>query len=161
MQITTQYASTCPACGNQINVGDLIEWVRGQKAIHAVCPPKVETAPLVTGDTDEATYFFYGEKFYRIPAGKKYAQILTQINGERLNELDQIVKFKYEYVRGMVYNLKPEHKLSLEQAQAFGIKYGICVVCTRKLEDAESVKRGIGPICEERITGVRRKKSKA
>lgn len=34
----------------------------------------------------------------------------------------------------------------------FGLKTGTCGICGRRLEDAESVARGIGPVCLKRLT---------
>lgn len=47
--------------------------------------------------------------------------------------------------------IKPEHRMSLEEAQAFGRQYGFCCVCARFLTDPESVFKGIGPVCEGRV----------
>jgi hypothetical protein len=40
MQITARFGSTCPACGGQIPVGATVEWEKGQKARHVVCPAR-------------------------------------------------------------------------------------------------------------------------
>lgn len=53
----------------------------------------------------------------------------------------------WTYERGAVYRLLPEQRMTLAQAQEFGVKYGVCCVCGRLLSDAESVANGIGPIC--------------
>lgn len=37
-----------------------------------------------------------------------------------------------------------------EAAIAYGKQYGQCAICGRELSDAESVKRGIGPICADK-----------
>jgi hypothetical protein len=39
----------------------------------------------------------------------------------------------------------------LASAVAFGKKFGKCAVCYRDLTDPESIERGIGPICAERM----------
>lgn len=41
----------------------------------------------------------------------------------------------------------------LEQAVAYGRKTGNCSICARRLDNKESVERGIGPICAERFFG--------
>ncbi len=38
-----------------------------------------------------------------------------------------------------------------KEAIAYGKRYGICAVCGRGLENAESIERGIGPICAEKF----------
>jgi len=43
MQIVAKYASTCPSCGGSIAEGADVEWERGAKARHVMCP---ESRPL-------------------------------------------------------------------------------------------------------------------
>jgi hypothetical protein len=57
----------------------------------------------------------------------------------------------WEYAAGAIYNLRPETKLTLEQAKEFGRRTGICVVCGAKLTNPVSVSEGIGPVCSGRI----------
>lgn len=47
--------------------------------------------------------------------------------------------------------LKAEHKLTEEQASAFGHLYGTCVRCAAPLTDEISIARGIGPICASKM----------
>jgi len=37
--------------------------------------------------------------------------------------------------------------MSLDAAKAFILRYGRCVRCSRRLKAAQSVERGIGPVC--------------
>lgn len=39
----------------------------------------------------------------------------------------------------------------LAAAVAYGKKFGRCAVCDRELSNPESVERGIGPICADRM----------
>ena len=55
--------------------------------------------------------------------------------------------WKFTYAPGEVSNLKPEHKMSLEEAQEFGRLYGVCCRCGAPLTDEDSIAAGIGPIC--------------
>jgi Family of unknown function (DUF6011) len=57
------------------------------------------------------------------------------------------VKWAFEYARGMVQKLRPEHKMSLEEAKEFGALYGTCCCCGATLTREESIENGIGPIC--------------
>lgn len=36
-------------------------------------------------------------------------------------------------------------------AIAYGKKFGRCAVCNRELTDEESIERGIGPVCADRM----------
>ncbi|HLF66418.1 MAG TPA: hypothetical protein VI522_02255 [Gammaproteobacteria bacterium] len=44
MIIPARYASRCPHCGNQIQIGQEIDWHKGAKAIHVDCLRKIEVA---------------------------------------------------------------------------------------------------------------------
>jgi hypothetical protein len=42
-------------------------------------------------------------------------------------------------------------KYKMDFMQAYGREWGVCFVCGRQLENEESVRLGIGPICRERF----------
>lgn len=71
-------------------------------------------------------------------SGRLYAKKLTAEN-------------KWEYVAGAVYNLRPETRVTLDQAKEFGRRTGVCINCGAVLTDPVSVEAGIGPICAGRI----------
>ena len=79
--------------------------------------------------------------------GNRYAKKLVQIGGQRLTEEGETVAFEFAYAPGAVRSLTAAMRLSLEEAKAFGIKYGVCCVCGKTLSDAKSVAAGIGPVC--------------
>lgn len=76
-----------------------------------------------------------------------YAQRLVEINAERLNEHDDLVKIEFVYEAGAIFKIKPEQKMPLERAKALTIRYGRCIVCGNRLTAGKSVERGIGPVC--------------
>lgn len=79
-----------------------------------------------------------------------YAQRLVELpQVDRLAESGDTVHFEFEYAPGVVGRLRPHHKMSIERAEELTIRYGRCLVCGRRLKDAESVKRGIGPVCRK------------
>jgi hypothetical protein len=92
---------------------------------------------------------------FKVQASKEsknlYAKALTPITGKRLTEEDEIVGWEFTYAPGAVRSLTPAMRLTLEEAKAFGIRYGVCCVCGATLKDATSVANGIGPICATRI----------
>jgi hypothetical protein len=51
------------------------------------------------------------------------------------------------------FGIKPEHKLTYEQAKEFGALYGTCIVCGKLLTNELSVMLGIGPVCGRRQFG--------
>lgn len=82
---------------------------------------------------------------------KLYAKALTPIGGSRLTDADTVVKFEFVYAPAAVFTLTAADRLTLEEAKAFGIRYGVCCVCGATLVDAKSVAAGIGPVCAGRI----------
>lgn len=76
-------------------------------------------------------------------SGHPYAKVLVVETDEETGEHFA----SFEMARGMVYRLKAEWKLTLEEAKAFGALYGTCCVCARTLTDEKSIEAGIGPIC--------------
>jgi hypothetical protein len=76
-----------------------------------------------------------------------YAKRLIEIGSTRLNAEDEVVQIDFEYERGAISKIRPDHKMPFERAKALTIRYGRCIVCGRRLKVAESVERGIGPKC--------------
>lgn len=54
---------------------------------------------------------------------------------------------RWEYAPGAIKRLRPEHKLSIEEAAEYGKLYGVCVRCARTLTKEESIARGMGDVC--------------
>jgi len=76
-----------------------------------------------------------------------YAKRLVEIEADRLNDNDDRVQIEFEYDRGAIFGIKATDKMDLERAKELTIRYGRCIVCGRGLKAAESVERGIGPVC--------------
>jgi hypothetical protein len=76
-----------------------------------------------------------------------YANRLVEIAGERLNEENTLVNIEFVYAPGAIFDIKPEQKMSLEDAKWLTIRYGRCIVCGRRLKAGKSVEQGIGPVC--------------
>lgn len=43
--------------------------------------------------------------------------------------------------------IKPEHRMTLDEAKEYGKVTGTCCNCGRLLTNEESIANGIGPIC--------------
>lgn len=76
-----------------------------------------------------------------------YALVWTSINGERLNLDDEHVNGEWSYAPGLILSLKPEQKMTLDEAKHFTLVFGQCPRCGRTLKAADSVEAGIGPVC--------------
>ena len=57
----------------------------------------------------------------------------------------------WELAAPLLRLLKPEHKMTLEQAQAYGRLTGRCCRCAAILTDSDSIERGLGPICASKF----------
>lgn len=114
------------------------------------------TAPAnTTTVTEPGMYRTADGAIYKVQKSKEgqglYAKRLTPITGERLNEADNIVGWDFQYAPGAIKTLKASERMTLEEAKAFGVQYGICCVCGKLLKDATSVAQGIGPVCAGRV----------
>lgn len=107
--------------------------------------PKVNVAPaparVIVQELDLGVYKL-DNTIYRV----KRSRNLGKLYAERLG-----ANMKFAYVQGAIRNLRPEHKMSLADAKAFGVETGFCCVCGAFLTDERSVREGIGPVCASRF----------
>lgn len=76
-----------------------------------------------------------------------YAKRLVEIGGRRLTEAGEVANIEFVYAPGAVKLIRPEHRMTTERARTLTLVYGRCLNCGRHLKAAESVERGIGPVC--------------
>jgi hypothetical protein len=84
--------------------------------------------------------YCHGGKIYRVvvkDSGRPFAE--EYVNGA------------YCYAKGVVFKLRPEERLTLEQAKAWGRENVRCIRCGTKLEKESSREAGIGPVCATKI----------
>lgn len=118
--------------------------------------------------TLEAGMYQMDETIYKVQlavhgSGNPYAKRLVKT--DRCRECDGVEeydhdgvtghkydpKWTFEYAPGAIRELRPEHRMTLEEAKAFGALYGTCCVCGRTLTNETSIEEGIGPICGGRV----------
>lgn len=104
-----------------------------------------------SGDLAEEGFYKVGETYFKVQkakfgSGRLYAKQLLEL--PRRGE-DGTLESKgyWDMARGVVYKLRPEDKLTGEQAAEFGQLYGICMYCWSELTDERSIEVGYGPIC--------------
>lgn len=117
--------------------------------------PRKASAPS-RPQVEEGMYLL-GDDIYKVQravhgSGHLYAKRLEMtdsgvLDGERLYP----AKFTFNYAAGAMRLLRPEHKMTLEQAKEFGALYGTCCVCGRTLTNETSIEAGIGPVCAGRL----------
>lgn len=118
------------------------------------------------GDLDAGMYRM-GEDVYKVQvavhgSGRPYAKRLaaTEYCGEcgreswnhsETNNHEFKTEWKFDYAPGAIQQLKPEMRMTLEEAKEFGAIYGICCVCAAILTNEKSIEEGIGPVCGGRV----------
>lgn len=105
---------------------------------------RLKAAPMKSKELAHQGYYRVDGRFYTVCKGKTggtYAKMLVR-HGQRGS---------WEYVKGMVYHLKPENRVTLDEARTFGKLHGFCLICGRTLTDPKSVEAGIGPVCATRV----------
>lgn len=125
------------------------------KAQPVLAPTTVTLVATSTQVTEVGMYRNAAGDIFKVQrsrtSGGLYAKALTPIGGRRLTEEDEVVGFEFTYAGGAIRTLRASDRMSLEDAKAFGIRYGICCVCGITLKDATSVALGIGPVCGGRV----------
>lgn len=77
-----------------------------------------------------------------------YTMRWVEIRGERLvDATEDRVHGEWEYAPELKGRLACARKMTLDEAKDFILRYGQCVRCSRRLKAADSVERGIGPVC--------------
>lgn len=72
---------------------------------------------------------------------------LTDYQGDRLTENDERVRWSWEYANGAIYQLQVTDRMNEADARDFGLRFGICANCGKRLTVADSIEKGIGPVC--------------
>lgn len=165
------YDSKCPKCGQGIYADEtMILYTRGQKAVHAECPSdhgieewEVAPAPVAAPSApvaavtrlqveDAGIYVLPDGRIVKVQANREktrvYTKLFVEIHGERATEAGTRAHGEYRYEPGLLPEVEATgRKMTLDEAKAFILRYGFCVRCGRHLKAAESVERGIGPVC--------------
>jgi len=77
-----------------------------------------------------------------------YTKRWVEIRGERLVDATEAhVHGEWDYDPKLKAQLPIARRMTLAEAKDFILRYGQCVRCGRRLKAADSVERGIGPVC--------------
>ena len=112
-------------------------------------------APRTAAATEPAAELEDG--MYRLPNGD-ILKVQHAVHGSGRQYAKRLVppaefggKAEFEYAPGAIRTLTADHRMTLEDAKAFGALYGTCCVCGRTLTDEKSIAAGIGPVCGKRV----------
>jgi len=117
----------------------LIVELRARAAV--VAPPA--PAPVRTSD-------LVAEGVYRRSSDGAMFRVQTSQDSERRYAKLLLPAGGWGYERGAIFTLTAGERLTLEQLEEWGLSTGVCAICGRLLSTAESVARGIGPVCAKR-----------
>lgn len=87
--------------------------------------------------------------FYVVNAGT--FKVIKAKNGDHEYALKLTEDGEWEYAAGVIKHLRPETKMTLEFAAAYGRRTGRCIICSRTLTKQESIDAGIGPVCSSKF----------
>lgn len=103
--------------------------------------PKVVSSSAVS----EPGFYMFGETVYKV----RWNQAKTNLYAQALSTVGS--KGKWIYAEGAMSKIKADMKLTVDDAAAFGHHNGYCAICGLELSNPESVARGIGPVCINKI----------
>lgn len=112
--------------------------------------PKREDAGRDNGALTPGVYRGTNGELYRVyPARADRTRLLAKVIvvGESWEGDDAPHRVSFEYAGAANRFVRPEGRLTLEEAKAFGAQTGWCIVCGAELTDPDSIAAGIGPIC--------------
>jgi hypothetical protein len=143
----------------KVRASALISWLSAlpRKAEKPIEDPKPVPVKAEVVELEDGIYKNSADEFVKVYHTQKGHQVgkVAQIEQDHHDETAGTVwQVEWIYVgKSALKGLKPEHKLTLEQAREFGMIYGSCVVCARTLTDELSIALGIGPVCGKREFG--------
>jgi hypothetical protein len=86
------------------------------------------------------------EAYLRVYRGQKNGRMLAK----RIHFDEDGVSYEYLGLAHVAISVAVATRLSIEEVGALGVSSGVCMICGRRLDDPESVDRGIGPVCAAR-----------
>lgn len=83
--------------------------------------------------------------------GERIFKVQKAVHGSGHLYAKELVDGSFVYAQGAIRMLSADTKMTLEDAKAYGVLYGVCCVCARTLTDEASIEAGIGPICAKKF----------
>lgn len=88
---------------------------------------------------------------YELPSGEIFT-VKPNRDRDRLyaKRLEVTVEeIEFTYAGGAVFELRPEHRMSVERARVLHEQYGRCLNCGRQIWASKSLDNGVGPVCRK------------
>lgn len=106
-----------------------------------------EEAKSVLNPVTEAGLYRDGDTVYRVKWNKEQ----TNLYAKRFVPEATTKSERFVYEGGAVKRLSANDRLTVQEAEELGARYGVCCVCGAELTDAKSIERGIGPVCAKKV----------
>ena len=91
---------------------------------------------------------------YRLPTGEVFKVQRSRESGNVYAKALVVIEHgqaRFEYAAGAIRKLSADDRMSVEDAKAFGLQFGVCCCCGATLTDPKSIAAGIGPVCAKRL----------
>lgn len=120
-------------------------------------PNRAREVPVPAEPLEEGGLYLVGTRVFRLhlgDSGRLYAKVLAELAVPRTAS-NGIRRFRWEFAKGVMRSIRPENRLTREQAEAFGRRFSCCVRCGIELDpnitDRDGNKRYVGPVCEKKM----------
>lgn len=121
--------------------GEILPTMRQTVRARGYAAQTVE-APAKDVELDTDGIYILDGQYYRVQrsgAGRLYAKVLDTASR------------RWEYARGAVARIRPEHRITAAQAAA--LPFSWCIRCGADLTATDSVARNMGPVCFRKSVG--------
>lgn len=104
--------------------------------------------PCNPTEPEAGIYVIHGDHYVRVYHGQQSGRMLAKRISWEQDGDETFVSYEYLGLASkvLVPAATPE-RLPLEEVGSLGIATNHCLICGRRLDDPESVDRGIGPVC--------------
>lgn len=116
-------------------------------AAAAVASPVAAPAPAVEWVREPGMYETEDGRVFRVKRSKDSGRLYASL----YNPGAACRSDRFSFMAGAMRLLRATHRMTKERAMALGAQWSQCCVCGRDLTAAESVEKGIGPICIQRV----------
>lgn len=103
---------------------------------------QLKDAPIRQPEIKEVGAYLLNNSIYQIREGYNSNKLQVWTINRNHDGFDYDTK-----KQSVLYELKPEHRLTLSKAIELSVQFGCCVHCGRALTKASSVARGMGAVC--------------
>jgi hypothetical protein len=106
-------------------------------------PKQIATPANNTVATPQVTEGMYavGDRIFKVYFNQAGTRLLAK----------ELIDGSLEYQGMATRFVNASHRMSIEQAKAYGRVTGTCCVCSRRLTDENSIAEGIGPVCASKF----------